>query len=225
MQYVLLFLEGVITFISPCLLPMLPIYATYFAGGGNNKSQKNALVNAIGFVMGFTFVFVALGAFAGSVGRLLLVYSTWVNIITGLIVVFFGLSYMGVFTLRATPLLGQRKLFNVMDKPLRFHSSIVFGAVFSVGWTPCVSAFLGAALMRASQQGSMLEGMLMLFVYSMGLGLPLIASAVLIHRLKTAFTFIQKHYKIINIMSGMLLVLVGLLMMTGLFGRYMSLFL
>jgi len=204
---------------------MLPIYVTYFAGGGKDKSQKNTLVNAMGFVLGFTLVFVTLGAFAGSIGRLLMIYSTWVNIITGAIVVFFGLNYMGVFSLHLAPRLGKRRLMNIADKPLRFHSSIIFGAVFSIGWTPCVSAFLGSALMRASQRGSMLEGMFMLFVYSMGLGLPLIVSAVLIHRLKRAFAFIQKHHRIINILSGLLLVLVGVLMMTGLFGRYMGLFL
>ena len=225
MQYILLFLEGIITFISPCLLPMLPIYVTYFAGGGKEKSQKNTLINAIGFVLGFTLIFVTLGAFAGSIGRLLMVYSTWVNIITGAIVVFFGLSYMGVFLLPSASGVSRMRFLNVADKPLRFHSSIIFGAVFSIGWTPCVGAFLGAALMRASQQGSMPEGMLMLFVYSMGLGIPLIASAVLIHHLKKVFTFIQNHYRVINILSGLLLILVGILMMTGLFGRYLGLFL
>jgi len=203
---------------------MLPIYVTYFAGGGKDKSQKNTLINATGFVLGFTLVFVTLGAFAGSIGRLLIVYSTWVNVITGAIVVFFGLNYMGVFSLPKAPRLSGKRLMNVTDKPLRFHSSIIFGAVFSIGWTPCVSAFLGAALMRASQRGSMLEGMFMLFIYSAGLGLPLIVCAVLIHHLKNIFAFIQKHYRVINILSGLLLILIGILMMTGLFGRYMGLF-
>jgi len=203
---------------------MLPVYITYFAGGGKEENKKSPLINACGFVLGFTAVFVALGAFAGSIGRLLLIYSTQVNIITGLVVVFFGLGYMGVFSLPSIGITGIRKFMNIKDKPMRFSSSFTFGVVFSVGWTPCVGAFLGAALMRASQRGSIFEGMLMLFVYSMGLGIPLIASALLINRLKKTFSFIQKHYRVINIIAGGLLVLVGILMMTGLFWRFMNIF-
>jgi len=205
---------------------MLPVYVSYFAGGnaeGKNKTTKAALINAIGFVLGFTIIFVALGAFAGSIGRLLLAYSTVVNIVTGLIVIIFGLSYMGLFSLRFFSFSGKR-LSRLRDKPLRFPSAVVFGAVFSIGWTPCVSAFLGAALLRASQRGSVYEGMLMLFVYSMGLGIPFIISAVLIHRLKGAFAFIQRHYRVINAAAGSLLVLVGILVMTGHFQRLMMRF-
>ncbi|MCL2215595.1 MAG: cytochrome c biogenesis protein CcdA [Defluviitaleaceae bacterium] len=230
MQYALLFLEGIITFISPCLLPMLPVYVSYFAGGEAEKSGgKASLRNAAGFVLGFTIVFVALGAFAGSIGGLLLDYSTAVNIITGLVVVMFGLNYLGFlpasrFRFTLMPARKKLKTIGTAAKTLTFPSAFLFGIVFSIGWTPCISAFLGAALLRASQQGHMAEGMFMLFVFSMGLGLPFIASAVLIHRLKNAFDFIKKHYRIINCLSGGLLVLVGILMMTGIFGRFMALF-
>jgi len=203
---------------------MLPVYVSYFAGGGKDSDVRNPLPNAIGFVLGFTVIFVGLGAFAGSIGRLLMAYSTVVNIVTGLVVILFGLNYLGILSFRLGPLGGRKRLIGVMDKPLSFPSAIVFGAVFSIGWTPCVSAFLGSALMRASMRGSMVEGSVMLFVYSMGLGLPFILSAVLLHRLKNAFAFIQKHYRVINILSGGLLVLVGILMMTGLFGRFMAIF-
>ena len=98
-----------------------------------------------------------------------------------------------------------------------------FGIVFSIGWTPCVGAFLGAALLRAAQQGGTLEGMFMLFIYSMGLGIPLIASAVLIDRLKGAFAFIKNHYGLINAFSGGFLILIGILMMTGVYGRFIAL--
>jgi len=221
MQYVLLFLEGIITFISPCLLPMLPVYVSYFAGGKvEDKRQRTVLINAIGFVAGFTIVFVVLGAFAGSIGRLLIAHSTVVNIVSGSIVMVFGLNYLGVINFRIPSFSGARK----PDRPLRFYSAVVFGVVFSVGWTPCVGAFLGAALLRASQRGSMYEGMLMLFVYSMGLGIPFIVCAVLIGKLKKAFAFIQKNYRIINVFAGSFLILVGILMMTGLFGRFMNIF-
>ena len=224
MGYILLFLEGIITFISPCLLPMLPVYVSYFAGGNPEApTKRQPLTNAIGFVLGFTVVFVILGAFAGIIGRFLLNYSTVVNVVAGSVVVMIGLNYLGVLNLRIIPSFASRREL-IKIRPLTFFSSILFGMMFSIFWTPCVSAFLGAALLRASQQGSMAEGMLMLFVFSMGLGLPFIVSAVLIDHLKDAFSFVKKHYKIINILSGGLLVLVGILMMTGMFGRYLALF-
>lgn len=219
MQYFISFLEGVITFISPCLLPMLPVYISYFAGGSEERSTGKTLKNALGFVLGFTVVFVLLGAFAGTLGSLLQKYQTVLNIITGLIVVFFGLNFIGVFKLNlflgiSNPLAG---------KPLGFFSAILFGVIFSVGWTPCVGAFLGSALMLASQQGKALAGILMLLVYSLGLGIPFVVSALLIDKLKGAFGFIKKHYNVINLVCGGLLIVVGVLMMTGLMGKYLAL--
>lgn len=214
MQYFISFLEGIITFISPCLLPMLPVYISYFAGA-ENRSLKKTLKNAIGFVAGFTIVFVALGALAGTLGSFLTQYSTAVNIVTGLIVIFFGLNFLEVFKLN---------IFNgakntVRKNDLGFFSSLLFGLVFSVSWTPCVGAFLGSALMMASQQGKVLTGIIMLLLYSAGLGIPFVLSAVLIDKLKNTFNFIKKHYKIINIISGSLLIIVGVLMVTGLLNR------
>ena len=218
MQYVISFLEGIITFISPCLLPMLPVYISYFAGGGQRKTTKT-LVCALGFVTGFTLMFMAMGALAGSVGSFLRQYQTAVNIISGLVVIFFGLSFLGVFQLR----LFQGTRYSVDAKTMGFFPALVFGVVFSVGWTPCVGAFLGSALMLASQQGHVVEGMLMLLAYSMGLGIPFILSAVLIDYLKTAFNWIKKNYVIINRICGGLLILIGILMATGTMGRLLAL--
>lgn len=214
MQYVISFLEGVVTFISPCLLPMLPIYISYFAGGGE-RSVKKTLSGALGFVTGFTIVFVALGALAGTLGGLLKEYQTAVNIVSGLIVIFFGLNFLGVFKLN----LFKGSNHKVNTKNMGFFSAMLFGIIFSVSWTPCVGAFLGSALMLASQQGHVGEGVVMLIVYSLGLGIPFVLSAVLIDYLKSAFNWIKKHYKIINIVCGVLLILVGVLMVTGLIGR------
>lgn len=219
MQYFISFLEGIITFISPCLLPMLPVYVSYFAGGGEGSTRKT-IKNALGFVLGFTAVFVLLGAFAGTLGMFLQTYSTVLNIVTGLVVVFFGLNYMGVFKLNLFRGMGA----SLSDKPLGFFSAFAFGVVFSIGWTPCVGTFLGAAMMMASQQGTVLEGILMLLAYSMGLGIPFVVSALLIDKLKGAFNFIKRNYRIINIVSGILLICVGALMMSGLLGKYMALF-
>ena len=218
MQYIIAFFEGIITFVSPCLLPMLPIYISYFAGGGERTAGKT-LKGAFGFVTGFTIVFVTLGALAGTVGSFLREYQTAVNIVTGLIVIFFGLNFLGVFKLELFKG-GSR---SVHTQNMNFFSALLFGMIFSVGWTPCVGAFLGSALMLASQQAHVLEGMLMLLAYSLGLGIPFILSAVLIEYLKTEFNWIKRHYKIINTVSGMLLVLIGILMATGTLGRLLSL--
>jgi len=218
MQYIISFLEGVITFISPCLLPMLPIYISYFAGGEKERPVKKTFINAVGFVLGFTVVFVMLGALAGTVGSFLRQHTVVVNLVTGLVVVFFGLKFMGVFKLNLlrgikNPLAG---------KELGFISSVLFGIIFSIGWTPCVGAFLGSALMLASQQGHVIEGLLMLLAYSFGLGIPFIASALLIDKLKGVFGWVKKHYKVINIVCGGLLTAIGILMMTGLLGRFLA---
>ena len=218
MQYVISFLEGIVTFISPCLLPMLPIYISYFAGGGE-RSTKKTLTGAIGFVVGFTVVFTLMGALAGTVGSFLKEHQTAVNIISGIVVIFFGLNFLGVFKLN----LFKGSSRSVDTNNMGFFSALLFGVIFSLGWTPCVGAFLGSALMLASQQGSVLAGTFMLLAYSLGLGVPFILSAVLIDKLKSAFDWIKRNYRVINIVSGSLLILIGILMATGTLGRLISL--
>ncbi len=217
MQYLLLFLEGMITFISPCLLPMLPVYISYFAPGSERSAAKT-LRNAVSFVCGFTLLFILMGALAGTVGGFLVKYRTAVNIVTGLIVTTFGLHFFGLFQLSIFKGAKSRRSKSEMS----MFSAFLFGIVFSVGWTPCVGAFLGSALMMASSQGNTLSGILMLLVYSLGLGIPFILSALLIDKLKGTFDLIKRNYKIINIVSGCILVAVGIAMMTGLFGRMLA---
>ena len=212
MQYVISFLEGIITFISPCLLPMLPVYVSYFAGGGARTTRKT-LAGASGFVLGFTLMFVAMGALAGTLGSFLAQYQTVVNVVSGLIVIFFGLNFMGLLKVNLFKGgMGRMKMGG------GFCASVVFGLIFSLGWTPCVGAFLGSALALASQQGHVVEGMLMLLAYSLGLGVPFLLSAVLIDKLKSAFDWIKAHYGVINLVCGAMLVFVGVLMMTGTMG-------
>lgn len=218
MQYIISFLEGIITFISPCLLPMLPIYISYFAGGGERSTRKT-ITGALGFVLGFTIVFIAMGALAGTIGSFLTNYQRIVNLIMGLIIILFGLNYLGVF---------KWNLFNGIKKSvstdnMSFGSAMLLGIVFSVGWTPCVGAFLGSALMLATQQGKVLIGMGMLLCYSLGLGVPFLVSAILIDRLKFAFDFIKRNYNVVNLISGSILVLIGVLMASGMLGTWMAL--
>jgi len=216
MQYFVSFLEGIITFISPCLLPMIPVYVTYFAGGGEH-STKRVVKNAFGFILGFTIVFILLGAFAGTLGGLLKKYSTAVNLVTGMIVIFFGLNYLNVFKFNIFK--GNNTLKN---NNLGFFSSLLFGFVFSIGWTPCVGTFLGVALMLATSEGSVVSGIIMLLLYSLGLAIPFFVSAILIEKLKSIFNFIKNHYNVINKFCGILLVVFGVLMATGLFGKYIA---
>ncbi|MBR5536150.1 MAG: cytochrome c biogenesis protein CcdA [Clostridia bacterium] len=217
MQYLISFLEGIITFVSPCLLPMLPVYVSYFAGG-NDADGRKTVRNALGFIIGFTIIFIMLGALAGTFGRFLSEYKMAVNLVTGLVVIFFGLNFLGIFKLNIFKGISFRK-----TSDFGFFSSVLFGFVFSVGWTPCVGAFLGSALMLAANRGSMAEGIGMLLCYSLGLGITFFVSAVLIDRLKSTFSFIKRNYNIINAISGLLLIIVGVLMATGLFGKLLNL--
>ncbi|WP_415961619.1 cytochrome c biogenesis CcdA family protein [Collinsella tanakaei] len=213
MTYLASFLEGIITFISPCLLPMLPIYLAYFAGG-EQRGGGATLRNALGFILGFTIVFIAMGAMAGSIGSLLRQYQTAVNLLCGGVVILLGLNFLGVIKLgifqRSSAKMGQQRL--------NFASSLMLGIVFSLGWAPCVGAFLGSALMLAGQQGHALEGMLMLLAYSAGLGIPFLISALLIDQLKSTFDAIKRHYSLINTASGIALICLGLFMATGAMG-------
>ncbi|MDO4601871.1 MAG: cytochrome c biogenesis CcdA family protein [Eubacteriales bacterium] len=218
MQYMISFLEGIITFISPCLLPMLPIYISYFAGGGE-RSTKKTMKCALGFILGFTLVFVSMGALAGTIGNFLKSHQQAVNIVSGVIVIFFGLNFLGI--LKINLFHGSKRSVDTSD--LGFFTSALFGMIFSVGWTPCVGAFLGSALMLASQQGHVLTGMTMLLCYSLGLGIPFLISALLIDKLKSTFAFIKRNYRVINMVCGGFLIVIGILMATGTMGRFLSL--
>jgi cytochrome c-type biogenesis protein len=217
MEYMISFLEGIITFISPCLLPMLPIYISYFAGGGQRRVGRT-LKGALGFVLGFTLVFVAMGALAGTVGSFLTRYQAAVNVLCGAVVIVFGLNYLGILKLNLFRGSGH----DLDTDDMGFFSALLFGVIFSVGWTPCVGVFLGSALMLASQQGSALVGTMMLLCYSAGLGVPFLVSAVLIDQLKGAFSFIKRNYAVVNKVCGSLLVAVGVLMATGLLTKVLN---
>ena len=216
MQYLITFLEGIISFISPCMLPMLPIYISYFAGGGDKK--KNTFLNAISFVLGFTLVFTALGLFAGSLGTFLSDYQTVVNIVSGALVIVFGLSYLEIIKI---------PFFKGVNSKIEIKgvvSAFLFGVIYSISLTPCVGAFLGSALMLASSAGGAVKGILLLLVYSLGLGIPFVFSAVLIDGLKGAISFIKRHYRVINIVCGVFLIIIGIFMMTGYMNLILSIF-
>lgn len=221
MNYIILFLEGIITFISPCILPMVPIYISYFMGSDEEKNKNVALRNSIAFVLGFSILFTIFGALAGTFGSVINEYMKLFNVISGILLIIFGLNYIGILKIQ----LLQRtfKLKNNIGKKNGLVSSILFGMIFAVGWTPCVGPFLGSALMIAANSQYHMEGIFMLLTYSLGLGLPFILSALLIDSLKNTFSFIKKNYKIINIISGILLIIIGIMMMTGYLNLLLSL--
>lgn len=229
MAYLITFLEGVITFISPCLLPLLPVYIAFFAGGVQASASgeaaltqglKSTFISALAFVAGFTLLFTLMGAFAATVGSFFTSNQTVLNVVTGLIVIFFGLHFAGILKIPAL----QKTMRMDIDRPARGPlSAFLFGVVFAIGWTPCVGAFLGSALSMAAASGSTLHGVALLICYSLGLGVPFVISALLIDQLEGAFTWVKRHYKVINVVCGILLIIVGILMATGQLGRWLAL--
>lgn len=217
MQFFVSFLEGIITFVSPCLLPMIPIYVTYFAAG-EEQSTSVILRNALGFVLGFTIVFVSMGALAGLLGSFLVEYRIWLNLVCGIIVILFGLYFLGFLHINLFKGIG----FSPKEGKFEFFSSLLFGIVFSVCWSPCVGAFLGSALALASMEGSTLTGIIMLLCYSCGLGIPFVISALLIDKLKGAFDSIKRHYDVVTKVCGWLLIAIGVLMATGMLGNLLT---
>ncbi len=207
MQYIITFLEGIISFVSPCMLPMIPLYISYFSG--NTGEKKTALIRSLAFVFGFTLIFCLMGVFAGFIGYFLQKYQTIVNIVCGSIVILFGLSYLDIIHIPFFKGIG--KLYDVKS----VFSAFLFGIIFSINLSPCTGAFLGSALMMASTSETVLQGMLLLLTYSLGIAIPLILSAVLLEKLNTTFAFIKKHYKVINIISGIFLIVIGALMALG----------
>lgn len=219
-SYVLVFLEGILTFISPCILPLLPVYFFYLAGAsGNDTVNRGKLLrNAIGFVIGFTIVFVLLGATATALGSFMKVYIDIFRRISGILMIVFGLNFMGILKLN---FLNFEKRMDYSFKELRFFNSIVFGIVFGFGWTPCVGAFLGSALLMAGNSETIVQGTLLLFIYSAGLGVPFILASIAFDSIKNTFKQIQKYNSIISIISGMVLILAGILIFTNNM-RYLS---
>lgn len=216
MQLIVTFLEGLISFLSPCMLPMLPLYIGYFSGG--RERRTHTLLHALCFVLGFTLVFTLLGIFAGTLGGLLVRHRTAVQIVSGLIVIVLGLSYLELLPLPFFRGMGRQAQITGM------LSAFVFGILYSVSLTPCVGAFLGAALMLASNTGSALYGAALLIAYSLGLGIPFLLSAVLLDALTGAFEAVKRHYRVLNTVCGSLLILLGILMATGLMSRMTAYF-
>ena len=216
MNSLITFLEGVLSFLSPCMLPLLPVYLGYFAG--DPRRRQPPLPRILAFILGFTISFMLLGLLFSAIGQLLARYQAVVNLVCGGLMVLFGLSCLGFIHLPGPHPGGKQIAISGAA------SAFVFGLIYPINLTPCVGAFLGSALALATASGSVGAGVTLLLVYSLGLGLPFLLSALIFSRLDTIFAGIKAHYALVERISGGLLILVGVLIMTGVFSRFLGLF-
>jgi len=225
------FVFGIISFISPCVLPIVPGYISFISGVSLEEMQrieerkkvfKKILLNSLLFIFGFSVVFIALGASATAVGKFLTEKLDIISKIAGVIITIFGLHMMGVFRI---PFLNYEKRFHTQTKPLGLFGSFVVGLAFAFGWTPCIGPVLAAILAIAAQQETVYQGIVLLSSYSLGLGIPFFLTSVSINAFFGVFNKIKKHFRLIEIVGGILLVIVGVLIMTNyltIISKYLS---
>lgn len=206
MDFVFTFLEGIASFISPCLLPMLPIYISYFVGDDINNKKKKYL-NAIAFVLGFTTLFLLLSIFASTFGSLVSKYMRYIKIAFGVIIILLGINYIGLLNLK---FLNKSNAVKADTKNLTFFKSLMFGILFSISWTPCIGTFLSSALLLIAKHQDVVKGIFLMLTYSLGLGIPFLLSVFFMELLKDTFNFIKKNYDVIKKISGIILIVMGL---------------
>ena len=221
------FVAGVLSFISPCVLPLIPGYLSYISGvtldemqgtgeatGPTALARRRVLVASVLFILGFSFVFICFGAAASVLGQYLLERQRLLSKIAAVIVILFGLHTMGV--LRIGWLYSEKRV-QVQQKPKGVVGAFFVGLAFAFGWTPCIGPILGGILAIAGAQETVGQGVQLLAVYSLGLGLPFLLTALAINQFFTVFARIRKHYHAIEVVSGALLVLIGVLIFTNRF--------
>jgi cytochrome c-type biogenesis protein len=220
------FIAGVLSFISPCVLPLIPGYLSFVSGVTLDEMRgtgtvtaptdvrRRAVIMSIAFVLGFSLVFISLGASATAIGTLLMEHLSLLGKIAGVVIILFGLHMMGV--LRIGWLYSEKRM-QTSGKPAGFFGAMLVGIAFAFGWTPCIGPILAAILAVAATQESVGEGVKLLAVYSAGLGVPFIATSLAINKFFAASARIRKHYHTIEVVSGVLLVAVGVLIFTNRF--------
>ncbi len=222
------FVAGFLSALSPCVLPLLPSYVSYITGISydhlTNKATssyifKKTFFHSLFFILGFSLIFILLGATASLVGGFLKQYQDWLVRIGGIIIVFFGLHVAGIFTI---PFLSQDKKLELKSKPQGLIGSLIVGIIFAAAWTPCVGPILGSILMLAGTKSSVLSGVLLLAAYSLGFALPFIIFSLFLNTFIFHFQKLRHHMKWITVTSGLLLILLGLTLITGHFTRLTS---
>jgi cytochrome c-type biogenesis protein len=208
----LAFSAGLLSFISPCVLPLIPSYLTFVTGVGFDElgnSRRAALIHALLFVLGFTLIFVALGASATVLGRVLIHYRVWITRVGGALIVLFGLYLLGIVRVAA---FDRERRVHLANKPMGYLGSVLVGIAFGAGWTPCLGPILGAILTYTAATADLSRGLPLLLAYSLGLALPFLAAAVAVERFLETVSRLRPHLARVSQVSGALLVIVGLMM-------------
>lgn len=218
--FVPVFLEGLASFLSPCVLPLIPAYMTYLTGQSaevmaqDKKAHRNLIFNALAFILGFTIIFVLMGAAATRLGSLLLRHQHLIRKISGILIIIFGLFHAGWIPIR---FLNYERRLQVMPERQGLLSSLLIGMGFSVGWTPCIGPILTSVLILAANTQTLASGMLLLAIYALGLGLPFLALAVGIRYLWKYLNILNKHMGAIKKISGIILIIIGILIFFNIF--------
>lgn len=215
----LAFTAGLLSFLSPCVLPLIPSYVTFITGlslDDATRARRTALVHALLFALGFSLIFIALGAGASALGRLLLAYRDVITKLGGVLVIVFGLFLLGVFNVGAFQ---RERRVHLADKPAGYLGTVLVGIAFGAGWTPCIGPILGAIYTYNMSSGDPGRGVALLVAYSLGLAVPFVLAAVALDRFLGFFRRIRSRLLLLSRVSGVLLIVVGVLMVTNQFTR------
>ena len=217
------FSAGLLSFVSPCVLPLIPSYITYITGvsfkdlsdaGAKSKVRWATISHSFLFIMGFSTVFILMGASATYLGQVLVQYQYWIMKIGGVLIIILGISFTGLVSL---PFLQMERRFELRKKPLGYVGSFLVGIIFAAGWTPCIGPILSTILICASTSKSLTTGVVLLAFYSMGLGVPFFLSSLAFSSFLSAFERIKRYMRIIMIVSGLFLIGIGILLLTDTF--------
>lgn len=219
-SYIAAFVAGLVSFLSPCVLPLIPAYLSFMTGlttaelAGERRASTRVLVPALLFVLGFSLVFVGLGISATVLGQFLIEYRAIAEKVGGVLVMAFGILMLGI--IRVPWLYGEARADMAASRRFGQAAALVMGMSFAAGWTPCVGPILGAILgLAAGQSGDIRHGALLLLLYSMGLGVPFLAVALLFERVRPLLGWLNRHSSIINRVAGAVLIIIGGLIATG----------
>jgi len=214
------FIAGLLSFLSPCVLPLIPAYFSFITGysleeltgGSNEKIRKKVILSTCLFVVGFSLVFVSMGASASYLGGLMYTYKKFIRIIGGFLIIILGIHLTGCIRI---PGLDFEKRISVEKKPLHFLGTLLIGMAFAAGWTPCIGPLLGSILIIAGNQETVWQGIVLLGVYSTGLALPFIVVSIFINFLLIFIKKASKVLKYVNIVAGVVLIIVGLILVSN----------
>lgn len=211
------FSAGLLSFLSPCVLPLIPSYVTFITGlslDDVQNARRAALVHGSLFVLGFTLIFLALGAGATVLGQVLIQNRDWISRVGGVVIIVFGLYLLGVLNIG---FLQRERRFHVADKPVGYLGTVFVGIAFGAGWTPCLGPILGSILIYTSSQADLARGMWLLLAYSLGLAVPFLLSAVAIERFSAFFQRMRRQMVWVSRVSGVVMIGIGALMVTDYF--------